>query len=319
MAAPPPVRGSAAGAVRPVSRQVMVTTLDGATPARRPDQLAVEAPLEVRVQAPDGSAVLGVTMRTPGADAELVAGMLLAEHIIAVPDDLWRVSACGSPPPTTAAAEPYAVATAVLRCARRRPVVPRATVTSSACGVCGTPSLDGLDLAPPPVAPGPTVDPAWLCSLPDLLRAEQQTFAATGSVHAAGLALPEQPLAVVREDVGRHNAVDKVIGWALLQRRLPWGGALVVSGRVSYEIVQKAVCAGIPLVVAVSGATDLAVTLAKAAELTLVGFVRGRRATVYCGAERIGGGALRPRSTSPGDGGRPAPPSTARGAAGSRR
>jgi FdhD protein len=273
-----------------VTGPTLVTVVDGSTTTRRPDRLAVEAPLEIRVESPTGSTTLGVTMRTPGADAELVAGLLHAEGIIAEATDLWRVRIGGSAP-GAGGAEPYAVATAILRRSPRRAVRPRAVATSSACGVCGTAALDGLDVAPVPVPDGAAVDPVWLCELPGQLRAGQQLFDGTGTVHGAGLAPVGGRLEVLREDVGRHNAVDKVIGWALLHQRLPVDGALVVSGRVSYEIVQKAARAAIPVVVAVSGATSLAVELAAAANITLAGFVRDGRATIYSGVGRLGGRA----------------------------
>lgn len=255
--------------------------------ARGPDRLAVEEPVEVRLVGPGGQTTLGVTMRTPGHDMELVAGFLLSEGVVDEAGDIARIAYCGGP--GTAADQRYNVVRATLRRSPRRAVGERRTVTSSACGVCGTSSIDALRQAGlPRLDPATRVPLDWACRLPDALRREQRSFSDTGSVHGAGLAPAGGPLLVVREDVGRHNAVDKVLGWALLQGRLPASdGVLVVSGRVSFEIVQKAARAGVCAVVAVSGATSLAVSLAEEVGMTLVGFARGRSCTVYAGAERL--------------------------------
>lgn len=265
----------------------MVRRPRGDTLVRSPDQLAVEEPVEVRVEWPSGRQVLGVTMRTPGHDMELVAGFLLAEGVVDDAGDVARIAYCAGP--GTAAAQRYNVVRAILRRPPRRSVGGRQTVTSSACGVCGTTSIEALRAAGlPALGAGPQVPLAWVGDLPDRLRAEQRSFDDTGSVHGAGLAEANGSLLVVREDVGRHNAVDKVLGWALLSGRLPASSAaLVVSGRVSFEIVQKSARAGVPIVVAVSGATSLAVALAEEVGTTLVGFVRGGRCTVYCGPQRL--------------------------------
>jgi len=258
---------------------------------RRPERLAVEEPLEVRLQSPVGASTLGVTMRTPGSDMELVAGLLLAEGVIDGPDDVARLAYCVADDVT--AEQRYNVVTATLRCPPRRAGRERAMLVSSACGVCGTASIEALQSAGhPPVGDGPQVALNWLALLPDQLRRQQRAFDATGSVHGAGLVRSGgERLLAVREDVGRHNAVDKVLGWAMLQRQLPMAdGVLIVSGRVSFEIVQKALRAGVPVVVAVSGATSLAVDLAEQSNLTLVGFVRGERCTVYAGRQRLQGG-----------------------------
>lgn len=275
------------------SRQAMVFAPGPGRLVRRPDRLAVEEPLEVRLSSPRGTSTLGITMRTPGNDMELVAGLLLAEGVIDGADDLASIAYCvgGAGRGSAADRDPnqYNVVTARLRRPPRRAGRERQTVTSSACGACGTASIDALRaVGHPVIGPGPRVAVDWLCALPGLLRREQLCFDETGTVHAAGLAEPGGELLVVREDVGRHNAVDKVVGWALCERRLPLGDAvLVVSGRVSFEIVQKAVRAGIGVVVAVSGATSLAVALAAELGVTLVGFVRDGRCTVYSGPERL--------------------------------
>ncbi len=296
---------------------------------RRPDRLALEEPLEVRLASPSGPGSLGVTMRTPGNDMELVAGLLLAEGIVDGVEDLAGIAYCaGGPagadrcarqgtvavPTVRGAVLPAAAAVAgadgaagrdradraagrdgfnalvaTLRRPPRRPLRERHTVTSSSCGVCGSASIEALRAAGHPViGAGPEVPLDWLCGLPDELRRHQRSFDDTGAVHAAGLAEPRLGLLAVREDVGRHNAVDKVVGWALLAGSVPLRGAvLVVSGRVSFEIVQKAVRAGVGVVAAVSGATSLAVALAEDVGVTLVGFVRGGRCTVYTGPERL--------------------------------
>lgn len=272
---------------KPPSRSVLVHRPADGTLVRSPDRIAVEEPLEVRLDGPGGPTIMGVTMRTPGQDMELVAGFLLAEGVVDDVSDLAKVAYCGGP--GTAAEQRFNVVRATLRRAPRRDVGQRTSVTSSSCGVCGTASIEALRAAGlPPVSPGPEVAVSWLCQLPDALRAEQRSFADTGSVHAAGLARAAGGLLAVREDVGRHNAVDKVLGWALLGHRLPASDcALVVSGRVSFEIVQKAARAAVPLVVAVSGATSLAVALAEELGITLAGFVREGSCTVYTGAQRL--------------------------------
>lgn len=255
--------------------------------ARRPDLLAVEEPLEIRLRSPAGSSTLAVTMRTPGSDMELVAGLLLAEGIVDGPDDLVALTTCaGDEAPGD---QRYNVVMTTLRGAPRQLGRERALVTSSACGVCGTASIDALlAVGWPALSSDITVPLSWALSLPGQLRAQQRSFDQTGAVHGAALATAGGSLVVVREDVGRHNAVDKVLGWAMLRRLLPMSkAALVVSGRVSFEIVQKALRAGVPMVVAVSGATSLAVELAERSGLTLVGFVRGERCTVYSGRDRL--------------------------------
>lgn len=283
------------GAARPVpagtappTRQVMVFEPGPGQLVRRPDRLAVEEPLEIRVSGPDGATTLGVTMRTPGSDMELVAGLLLAEGLVDGVEDLARIAYCVGER-TGDAVQRYNVVTAALRRPARGARRERRMTTSTSCGVCGTASIEALRaVGHPPVRPGPTVALDWLCQLPEAMRRQQRSFDDTGTVHAAGLAEAGGSLLAVREDVGRHNAVDKVVGWAMLAGRLPRAAlALAVSGRVSFEIVQKALRAGITVVVAVSGATSLAVSLAEDSGITLVGFARGGRCTVYAGPQRL--------------------------------
>lgn len=271
----------------PPSRQAMVYVPESGVLVRRPDRLAVEEPLEIRLKGPTGASTLGVTMRTPGSDIELVAGLLLSEGIVDDAGDLGRIAYCTDD--NVVESQRYNVVTATLRRPPRRTERERAMLVSSSCGVCGTASIDALrSTGHPPIPAGPEVPLTWLYELPDRLRAMQRSFELTGAVHAAGLARANGEMLVVREDVGRHNAVDKVMGWAMLGGRLPLSDVvLVVSGRVAFEIVQKALRAGVPVVAAVSGATSLAASLAEETGITLAGFVRDRRCTVYSGPHRL--------------------------------
>ncbi len=259
------------------------------------DRVAVEEPLELRLNGES----LAVTMRTPGHDVELAHGLLYAEGLIAEIADVATARYCpgagfdltaGTP---TAGANSYNVLDVTLA-EGSAPVTRgmRALVTSSACGVCGTRAIADLlagelpDLRDDRTSFGARL----LAGLPDRLRDGQRVFGSTGGVHAAGLYSADGTPWVVREDVGRHNAVDKALGWAFLGGRLPGRGlALVVSGRASYELVQKAVRARVPLLVAVSAPSSLAVDLAESAGLTLVAFTREGRFTAYAHAERISG------------------------------
>jgi len=255
----------------------------------RSDYVATEEPLEIRLVAGGATTTVAVTMRTPGADFELAVGFLHAEGLITGPDGVGRVTYCTDP--RIEVEQRYNIVNVELTAA----VLPdlrlldRHFVTSSACGVCGKASLDALELRGCPVLPaGPMIDPAVLATLPDALREAQGLFEATGGLHAAGLFTAAGELVAAREDVGRHNAVDKLVGWALMQQRLPLHEhLLVVSGRSSYEIMQKALAAGLPAVCAVSAPSSLAVELAQRFGMTLVGFLRGDRFNVYAGAERL--------------------------------
>jgi FdhD protein len=258
----------------------------GQHPTRRPDTLAVEEPLELRV---DGRA-LAVTMRTPGHDVELAHGFLLTEGVVTGPADVTAARYCDSV--DDSGANTYNVLDVALAPGVDPPAtgVERNFYTTSSCGVCGKASLDAVRLRTrfPPAADatGATVD--TLYGLPDALRAAQRVFDTTGGLHAAGLFTVDGAALVVREDVGRHNAVDKVLGWALLHGHVPAAGCLLmVSGRASFELVQKAAMAGVPVLAAVSAPSSLAVALAADAGMTLVGFLRGTTMNVYTGAERI--------------------------------
>ena len=233
------------------------------------DEVAVEEPLEIRV---DGQP-LAVTMRTPGHDEELALGFLFGEGLIDGPRD--------AAPPADLAANTVEVPGPLLR-----ETSARAFYTSSSCGVCGKGALEEVAVLCARVAPGPSFARELLAALPDRLR--QPTFARTGGLHATGLFMPDGTLVCVREDVGRHNAMDKVVGWALREGLVPLHPhVLCVSGRLSFELVQKAAVAGAPVLVGVGAPTSLAVRLADDRGLTLCGFARGGRVNVYTGPERV--------------------------------
>jgi FdhD protein len=235
------------------------------------DEVAVEEPLEIRV---DG-APLSVTMRTPGHDEELALGFLHGEGLIDTPH------AAG--PTEDFAANVVEVAGPLLRDPGSR-----SFYTTSSCGVCGKGALEEVAVAAPSASGGPVVPRALLAELPDRLRAGQPTFTRTGGLHATGLFSADGELLVVREDVGRHNAMDKVIGRALLDGLLPLRElVLCVSGRLSFELVQKAAVAGAPVLVAVGAPSSLAIELAADRGMTLCGFARGETVNVYTGPERV--------------------------------
>jgi FdhD protein len=245
------------------------------------DYLAAEEPLEIRA----GRHSLGVTLRTPGDDEELVAGFLFTEGIIARREDLLELQMPGD----TSAERNLVGVTLDSGVRVKTGNAARRYSAGSACGVCGKASIAQLrrrGLRRPAAAS--LFDPEMLCQLPPRLRATQAVFGRTGGLHAAALFSRGGELLVLREDIGRHNAVDKVIGWTLLRGGLPLSDhILLVSGRGGFEIVQKALTAGIPLLASVSAPSSLAVQLAREFGLTLVGFLRGRRFVIYSGEERI--------------------------------
>jgi FdhD protein len=272
-----------------IKTPALVRVVDDDGERVRPDELATEEPLEIRLVAGASRRTVAITMRTPGADFELAAGFLLGEGVIAGRDDIRRISHCADP--DVDAAQHYNIVNVDLR-GRDLPDLPqleRHFSTTSACGVCGKATLEALELRGCRAAPlGPELDPEVIHGLPDALRAGQRLFSSTGGLHAAGLFAADGTLLALREDVGRHNAVDKAVGWALLEGRVPLHGhVLMVSGRSSYEIVQKAIVAGLPVVCAVSAPSSLAVSLAREFGVTLVGFLRDRRFNLYAGDERI--------------------------------
>jgi FdhD protein len=255
----------------------------------RPDTLVAEEPLEIRVGPAGGPRPpLAVTMRTPGEDLDLAIGFLLTEGVIGTAGDVVTAQLCaGAEQPNT-----YNVVDVVLAPDLPPPATDpsRNFYTTSSCGVCGKASIDAVRTRSRfPVAGDPVrVAARTLARLPDRLRDAQRVFARTGGLHAAGLFTAAGELVAVREDVGRHNAVDKVIGWAVRQDRLPLRGqVLLVSGRASFELAQKAWMAGIPVLAAVSAPSTLAVSLAEEAGMTLVGFLRSATMNVYAGAERV--------------------------------
>jgi FdhD protein len=256
--------------------------------SRRPDALAAEEPLELRV---DGRA-LAVTMRTPGHDVELAHGFLLTEGVITSADDIVTARYCDSL--DDAGRNTYNVLDLALAPGVPPPDdgVERRFYTTSSCGVCGKASLDAVRTR---TVFSPAEDPVQLSAevlfgLPDALRAAQKVFDSTGGLHGAGLFTADGTLLAVREDVGRHNAVDKVLGHALLTGNVPAvGTVLMVSGRASFELTQKAVMAGVPALAAVSAPSSLAVEMADDAGMTLVGFLRGRSMNIYAGASRVTG------------------------------
>jgi FdhD protein len=258
--------------------------------ARERDALAVEEPLEIRLRAGGEERTVALTMRTPGHDAELAAGFLFAEGIVRGRGDLAGVE--HRPGGEGAANDPGNVVVAELAAAALPDLAPleRHFFATSACGVCGRAGLEALALRGAAAPPGPVVPAAVLSSLPEALRAAQGVFEATGGLHAAALFDPDGRLIAAREDVGRHNALDKLVGRALFAGELPFAGRiLMVSGRASFEILQKALAAGAPFVCAVSAPSSLAVDVARRFGITLVGFLRGDRFNVYAGAERVAG------------------------------
>jgi FdhD protein len=269
-----------------VRKQVSRVTV-GEPTSLTPDTLVVEEPLELRIS----GRALAVTMRTPGDDMDLMAGFLVGEGVIREHGDLATMRYCAG---TDAEGHnTYNVLDAQLA-----PHVPpvdasvqRALLTTSACGLCGKASIDGVEIASPYrlAADDSRLEPAWIAGLPDRLRAAQRVFERTGGLHAAALFdIASDELLVLREDVGRHNAVDKVIGWALREGRLPLRATmLLVSGRASFELAQKAAIAGIPAMAAISAPSSLAVDLAERVGLTLIGFLRGQSMVVYAGAGRM--------------------------------
>ena len=255
----------------------------------RPDVLATEEPMEIRLLAGDTKQTVAVTMRTPGADFELAAGFLYGEGIIDSPEDILKISYCVDS--DLDAEQQYNIVNVELRGGREFDLRPleRHFYTTSACGVCGKASLEQLELRGCPIMPaGPEVKAETINTLPEKLREAQGLFDATGGLHAAALFNSEGELLALREDVGRHNATDKLVGWALLEGRLPLTDHIVmVSGRSSFEILQKCLTAGVPVVCAISAPSSLAVDVAKQFGMTLVGFLRGGRFNIYSGSERI--------------------------------
>jgi FdhD protein len=267
-------------------RTVDITRVRGASSGEDVDRAATEEPLEVRLH----GRAFAVIMRTPGADRELAAGFLLAERVLRSADDLGTIAYC------TDAAAGRAENIVNVTLAEASPGAldrllddRRQVMGNSSCGLCGRLTIESLRANEPPIACTWTIDRATVASLPDRLREAQRVFDATGGLHAAGLFTRDGTLERSAEDVGRHNAVDKVIGRMLIAERLPLDGhVLFVSGRTSFEIVQKALFARIPIVASVSAPSSLAIELARESGITLVGFVRGDGFNVYAHPDRVG-------------------------------
>jgi FdhD protein len=266
-------------------RSIAVVRVRGGVPATHQDHAATEEPLEVRLH----NQPFAVIMRTPGADRELAAGFLFAERVITGADDLGTIAHC-----TDAAADhPENVVNVTLTNGSAASIAAllagrRQVTTSSSCGMCGRRTIDSLAADAAAIPSAWTVDASIIASLPERLRACQAVFDETGGLHAAGLFARDGRLVDIAEDVGRHNAVDKIVGRMLMREALPLSDYLLcVSGRTSFEIVQKAVFAGIPIVAAVSAPSTLAIDLAGDLGVTLVGFIRGETFNIYAHAERV--------------------------------
>jgi FdhD protein len=268
---------------RPVTG-VQVLAVDEHGAHRRPDRLVTEEPLELRVHGPgEAPTQLVVTMRTPGNDFELAAGFLRTEGIITSGDDIDTIAYC-----VQGDEQQFNIVTVHLRQPIVAQLATRSFLSTSACGVCGKAALDDIAVRTDPVGAGSVVAASTVRALPDTLAEHQRVFGQTGGLHAAARFGADGALVAAREDVGRHNALDKVIGAALLDGALPLRDeVLLVSGRLSFELVQKAAVAGIPVLCAVSAPSSLAVAAAERFEQTVVGFLRGDRFNVYSHPERI--------------------------------
>jgi FdhD protein len=282
-------KGTANRARRGSKTKARVRVVEDGRMRVRPDTLATEEPMEIRLLTGAARQTVAVTMRTPGADFELAAGFLYGEGIVSSPDDIAKISYCVDS--DLDAEQQYNIVNVELRGGREYDLrsLERHFYTSSACGVCGKASLEQLELRGCPVIPpGPEVSAGTIYSLPGKLREAQGLFDATGGLHAAALFDKNGGLLALREDVGRHNATDKLVGWALLEGRLPLADHVVmVSGRSSFEILQKCLTAGVPVVCAISAPSSLAVDVAREFGMTLVGFLREGRFNVYAGSDRI--------------------------------
>jgi FdhD protein len=274
------------GALAEGASRVARLRFRGASGEAHDDFVAIEEPLEIQL----AGAPLAVVMRTPGHDEDLALGFLVTERVVASPAQVVSLRHC------RAVADPDASEN-VLRVLLADGVevdldaLRRNLYASSSCGICGKATIANALVSAPPLEDASRFAAGFFAALPQRLEAVQPAFAATGGLHAAGLFAPDGELLVVREDVGRHNAVDKVIGWALRAGRLPLAGhVLLVSGRISYELVQKALVARIPVLAAVSAPSSLAVELAQSARLTLIGFLRGASFNVYGERSRVTGG-----------------------------
>jgi FdhD protein len=255
----------------------------------REDRLAGEEPMAIRACGPGQDPLdIAVTMRTPGHEAELAAGFLLTEGLVDGRGDIVSIDVAN---PATHSRPDDDVLVRLARPLNPAGIASRNFVATASCGICGKASLDQVEVRCAPIPDGPVVTPEMLLALPARLRQGQAVFGATGGLHAAGLFTPDGTLVAVREDIGRHNALDKLVGSRLLAGELPLhDGVLLVSGRASFELVQKAAIAGIPLLAAISAPSDLAVEAAERLGVTLVGFLRGDGFNVYARPERVSTG-----------------------------
>ena len=267
-------------------KKQVIWTYENGKPQRRKDILATEEPMEILLRAGETQQTVAITMRTPGSDYELAAGFLYNEGILHHKDEITGMTYC-----VDGNQQEYNS----LRIQLKADSMPelhqleRHFFTNSACGVCGSTMLEDIEKRNLPALPsGPAITPDLITSLPEKLRAAQDLFETTGGLHAAALFNAEGNLLAIREDVGRHNALDKLIGWGLLNNQLPFHNkVLMVSGRASYELLQKSFSAGISVFCAVSAPSSLAVEVAERFGITLIGFLRGDHFNVYTGIERI--------------------------------
>lgn len=258
----------------------VVRCSDGERTEQLTDALAREEPLEIRVR----QRSIAVTMRTPGHDRELAAGFLLTEGLIKGADDIAEIAPCAHSDTPENVLNVFLSPAVEVDYER----LTRHVFASSSCGLCGKASIEAVRQQFPPLTANVTISREVLATLPERMRAAQQNFAATGGLHAAAIFDADGNLVVLREDVGRHNAVDKVLGYGLLTNRLPFDSqVLLVSGRASFEIVQKALAARIPIICAISAPSSLAVEFARENGQTLAGFLRGRTLNIYSRPERI--------------------------------
>jgi|ERR1051326_1671844 FdhD protein len=269
--------------IAPESQTVSTNVLRcevGSAPKQETDILVREEPLEIRVRGKS----IAVTMRTPGHDRELAAGFLLSEGLVSQRDQIVEIAPCLESDSPENTLNIFLAPSVEIDLAR----LTRHVFASSSCGICGKASIESVHQHFAPVESNPTIAGEALTALPPRMRAAQQTFAQTGGLHAAAIFDLQGTLLVLREDAGRHNAVDKVLGWGFLESKLPFDShVLLVSGRASFEILQKALAAGIPIIAAVSAPSSLAVEFAQESNQTLVGFLRGETFNVYSHPERI--------------------------------
>jgi len=263
----------------------VLTTSAAGIESVRPDRLATEEPMAIQVRGLNQEPVnVAVTMRTPGSDFELAAGFLVTEGLVHDRHEVAGIRYCDVAPEE----QHYNVVTVDLTVPFTPDYAERHFFASSSCGICGRASLDQVEISCPVIPPGPVVARSTIVSLPDALRRAQRIFEKTGGLHAAALFDTDGRMVETREDVGRHNAVDKLVGQALLAGNLPLRArVLMVSGRVSFEIIQKAAVAGVPITCAVSAPSSLAVEAGERLGMTIVGFLRGEKFNIYCHPERV--------------------------------